>query len=146
MSRGGFPFTLRQIELFAGGERLTGMRNRKRTLVVFIIMLLVLPQPAQAQAPDKVSLSVKATEADAGKLPFKYWGNSFSHKFHRPSCPFARQIGSGRLTRFHFRCQAVDAGYKPCRWCLPPVWLSVHAVLLKPDSPQVHPIAALVRK
>ncbi len=63
-------------------------------------------------------------------LPYKYVGNTFSSKFHRPSCPFAQAMNVRHVLLFHFRCQAIAAGQVPCRYCLPPIWKTVKAVLL----------------
>lgn len=62
----------------------------------------------------------------ADELPYKYVGHNESHKFHRPSCPFARVMSVKHLELFHFRKEAVQAGYMPCRYCLPPWWKSCH--------------------
>jgi Metal binding domain of Ada len=70
-------------------------------------------------------------------MPFKYVGNKFSSKFHRPSCPFAKAISSGHLIFFEHRHDAIDQGFQPCRYCLPPDWKTVHAVIL----PNVKPVA-----
>jgi hypothetical protein len=67
---------------------------------------------------------------------YKYVGNLFSLKFHRPSCPFARAMWRGNIIRFQYRKQAIEAGQKPCRYCLPPNWKSVGASILK-TSPSV---------
>ncbi len=64
------------------------------------------------------------------QLPYKYYANSFSHKFHRPSCPFGMCISKRHLVLFHFRKDAIEAHYAPCKYCLPPVWWSVHGVIL----------------
>ncbi len=61
---------------------------------------------------------------------YKYCGNSFSHKFHRPSCPFGEAISKRHLVMFRFRHEAIEAHYEPCRYCLPPIWCRVHGVLL----------------
>lgn len=63
-------------------------------------------------------------------LPFKYVGNNSSSKFHRPSCAFAKCISHNHLVYFQRRFNAIDAGYLPCRYCLPPDWKSVHLVVL----------------
>jgi hypothetical protein len=68
------------------------------------------------------------------ELPIKYWGNTFSLKFHRPSCPFAQAMSAHHVIFFNFRKQAVEAGQAPCRYCLPPNWTTVKAVLLKPSN------------
>lgn len=78
-----------------------------------------------ALAPDAI---------DKSDLPYKYWGNSFSGKFHRPSCPFGKAMNTSHLELYHFRCEAVASGKTPCRYCLPPTWRSVSCVLLKPKS------------
>jgi len=69
-------------------------------------------------------------------LPYKYQGNLISRKFHRPRCPFARVMSESKKVRFHFRFQAISQGYCPCRYCLPPTWTSVQAVIKSgsPDS------------
>ncbi|HEY9731443.1 MAG TPA: hypothetical protein V6C89_05990 [Drouetiella sp.] len=70
-------------------------------------------------------------------LPIKYWGNSFSLKFHRPSCPFAKAMSAHHVMFFNFRKQAVDLGQLPCRYCLPPDWTSVRAAIWHPAEPSV---------
>lgn len=81
----------------------------------------------------------ETAEAAEG-LPYKYAGNNFSRKFHRPSCLFARAMNAQHLELFHFRRQAVAAGMRPCRWCLPPVWKEVRAILRPaPESPGSSP-------
>jgi hypothetical protein len=67
---------------------------------------------------------------DQSTLPVKYWGNSFSLKFHRPSCPFAQAMSADHVMFFNFRKQAVDGGQTPCRYCLPPFWTTVKASIL----------------
>jgi hypothetical protein len=69
------------------------------------------------------------TNTDA-KLPIKYLGNCFSGKFHRPSCKFGKAISASHVALFNFRWQAVQSGQVPCRYCLPPTWTSVKAVIL----------------
>ncbi len=66
------------------------------------------------------------------EYPIKYWGNSFSLKFHRPSCPFAKAMSAHHVMFFNFRRQAVDSGQVPCRYCLPPNWTTVRATLWHP--------------
>lgn len=63
----------------------------------------------------------------------KYFGNSFSNKFHRPSCLFAKAISRRNLVLFQSRQQAIAAHFTPCRYCLPPVWLSVHGTIMSSD-------------
>jgi hypothetical protein len=63
-------------------------------------------------------------------LPYKYIGNTFSNKFHRPWCPFSQVMNAKHANFFCFRYQAIDDGFTPCRYCLPPYTKSVHAVLL----------------
>jgi hypothetical protein len=80
------------------------------------------------------SSSQVGSESPSIEPPIKYWGNSFSLKFHRPSCPFAKAMSAHHVIFFNFRKQAVDAGQAPCRYCLPPNWNTVKAVLLKPSN------------
>lgn len=82
---------------------------------------------AGSVSSDSSSMSLPDSE-----LPVKYIGNSQSHKFHRPSCPFARIMASNKRMQFYFRRQAVGCGQKPCRYCLPAVWQVVRARLLTP--------------
>ena len=65
------------------------------------------------------------------EVEYKYYGNSFSNKFHRPWCPFSQAMNIRHVIPFHFRYQAIAQGLKPCRYCLPPVWKSVQCRLLK---------------
>lgn len=65
---------------------------------------------------------------------YKYVGNRFSHKFHRPSCPFAQLMSGGNVEYFCYRKQAIEQGFKPCRYCLPPWWKSVNATIIKIDG------------
>lgn len=69
-------------------------------------------------------------EDEFNQLPYKYIGNSFSGKFHRPSCKFAKVMSVKHVCLFHFRRQAIDDGQIPCRYCLPPTWKTVKARLL----------------
>jgi len=77
------------------------------------------PQASEAQVSDNPEM-----------LPYKYVGNSFSLKFHRPSCPFAKAMHYSRISLFHFRREAITAGMKPCRYCLPPAWGTLKGTIL----------------
>lgn len=61
---------------------------------------------------------------------FKYVGNSFSKKFHRPWCPFEQVMSANKAVFFRFRWHAIEAGFRPCRYCLPAVVKQVRCVLL----------------
>ena len=63
-------------------------------------------------------------------LPIKYVGNTYSKKFHRPSCLFAEAMYKRRRLDFHFRFEAVERGFNPCRWCLPKRWKHLEGRLL----------------
>ncbi len=76
-----------------------------------------------------------APVGDISDLPIKYWGNSSSGKFHRPSCPFAKAMNSRHVVFFHFRHEAIGAGQQPCHYCLPPFVKRVQSVLL-PKTPK----------
>jgi hypothetical protein len=89
-------------------------------------------QPSDQQ---EVSSAYLNSEKDNAPVSYKYVGCSFSKKFHRPSCMFARAISKHHLVLFRWRKQAIDAQYAPCRYCLPPIWLSTHCVML-PASPK----------
>jgi len=58
-----------------------------------------------------------------GRCPVKeesrYLGNRESYVFHRPDCAYGRQTGAARRIEFTSRRQALEAGYHPCRRCLP---------------------------
>jgi hypothetical protein len=101
-----------------------------RNVRIYVSMLLLLA--AGTCSPVAAIDSVRAESLD--NLPYKYVGNSFSLKFHRPSCPFAKAMSVRHVQLFHFRREAIAAGEKPCRYCLPPWWKSVK-VFLKPAEP-----------
>jgi len=93
----------------------------------------VLPAPGDGDGgPEPVARDVTAPADNMGlqPLPFKYIGNSFSGKFHRPSCPFAKCISSRHLVLFARRKDATDQMFVTCRYCLPPSWTQVHATIL----------------
>src|SRR6185437_100380 len=94
-------------------------------VLAYIGLFLLLGTRQPAQAEEQAQPQVDALPArETLQLPYKYVGNNFSHKFHRPSCPFARKMWPQRMQLFHFRKQAIDSDYRPCRYCLPPVWTS----------------------
>lgn len=64
---------------------------------------------------------------------FKYVGNCFSKKFHRPWCPFEQVMSANKAVFFRYRWHAIEAGFKPCRYCLPAVVKQVRCVLLNRD-------------
>jgi hypothetical protein len=87
------------------------------------------PKPVETVPVLPASISPTPTSET---LPIKYWGNSFSLKFHRPSCPFAKAMSAHHVMFFNFRRQAVDSGQVPCRYCLPPNWTTVRASIWHP--------------
>lgn len=102
-------------------------------------------QPARSKPPATTRAQAMAKAAPpepapAGNLetealtPYKYIGNNFSMKFHKPACPFAKAMWSGHTELFHFRKDAIAAKYAPCRYCLPPQWTSVSATILGTPS------------
>jgi hypothetical protein len=121
-------------------------------LIFGFILVALLFGPSQAQAQAEVQIQGQATgpsvkelikeqEKDKDKngdgeqpnaplpLPYKYTGNTYSHKFHRPRCPYCKVMAAAKRMPFHFRCQAVAAGYAPCRYCLPAQWTTVRAAI-----------------
>ena len=48
-----------------------------------------------------------------------YVGSRRSHKFHKPSCQWGKQIAPANLVVFKTRAAAVNAGYVPCKVCKP---------------------------
>lgn len=83
-------------------------------------LVLALPCSAKEEA-----------DAQANPVIYKYVGNAFSLKFHRPSCPFAKAMWRSNRVHFTYRRQALEAHQKPCRYCLPPSWKSVAAAILE---------------
>ena len=84
----------------------------------------------------QTSIETSSAHEVAGDLPYKYVGNNFSAKFHRPSCPFAKIMSGHNVVLFHFRNEAIAACHNPCRYCLPPVWKSVKCLLINPNNSQ----------
>lgn len=81
----------------------------------------------------------KSVEPADELTPYKYVGNNFSLKFHKPSCPFAKAMWTGHTELFHFRKDAIAAKYAPCRYCLPPTWTNVNATILAPKTQTSQP-------
>jgi hypothetical protein len=107
-------------------------------IVVFVCSFVFLYSApcfgAELQKSGDDSPIVPKEVIDQNTLPVKYWGNSFSLKFHRPSCPFAQAMSTHHVMFFNFRKQAVDSGQTPCGYCLPPFWTTVKASIL-PAAP-----------
>jgi hypothetical protein len=82
---------------------------------------------------DSQTPGLATTQTEA---PYKYVGNSFSKKFHRPWCPFQQVMNAHHAVFFQFRKDAIEAGFLPCRYCLPPITKQVRCVLLKRESGQ----------
>lgn len=68
------------------------------------------------------------------EAPYKYIGNCFSNKFHRPWCPFEHLISARHARLFCLRRDAVLAGFDPCRYCLPPIVKQLRGTILN-DQP-----------
>jgi hypothetical protein len=92
---------------------------------------------------DSKQLLEPLTVPNQTQLPYKYVGNNFSGKFHRPSCKFARAMNVDHVIFFHFRQDAISAGQQPCRYCLPPVWLTVKAKILGAKEEEPLPLHAV---
>ncbi len=48
-----------------------------------------------------------------------YLGSGKSQRFHRPTCPFGKEIASSNRVRFSTAYQAYWEGFHPCRKCKP---------------------------
>jgi micrococcal nuclease len=48
-----------------------------------------------------------------------YIGNRNSYRFHRPGCPFGRNMRQGSALHFKTLYDAFWEGYSPCRHCMP---------------------------
>lgn len=48
-----------------------------------------------------------------------YLGNRVSYRFHRPDCPFAKEISHKNSVRFKSLYDAFREGYSPCKRCMP---------------------------
>jgi hypothetical protein len=108
-------------------RRLTTPRRSIRSLILLIIVFCTCTMSCLAQADQR-------SPTDTSGLPYKYVGNSFSLKFHRPSCRYAKAMNVHHVQLFHYRREAIEAGEKPCNYCLPQSWGSVQA-FLKPHIP-----------
>lgn len=102
-------------------------------IIIFLSIWFECNRTVIAQAESQQIISTSQTNENYldTSLPYKYRGHNCSHKFHKMNCPFGMCISKKHLVIFHFRKDAIEANYKPCRYCLPPVWYSVHGVLLR---------------
>ncbi|MBX9571310.1 MAG: hypothetical protein K2X77_20610 [Candidatus Obscuribacterales bacterium] len=73
----------------------------------------------------------KAVEADESSPAYRYIGNLISNKFHRPGCTFGESMAKKKRIHFQYRRDAIESGMKPCNWCLPRWWKSVHCRIIK---------------
>ncbi len=74
-----------------------------------------------------------SNQSQENREDYKYLGNVVSLKFHRPGCPYGQIMARPKRIFFQYRYQAIEQGFKPCRFCLPPVWKTVRARLINPD-------------
>lgn len=74
-----------------------------------------------------------SNQAQNNREDYKYLGNMVSLKFHCPGCPYGQIMARPKRIFFQYRYQAIEQGFKPCRFCLPPVWKTVRARLINPD-------------
>jgi hypothetical protein len=90
-----------------------------RIVVVAVVSLLSIWLPASgfSQADDLSN--------------WTYIGNKQSMKFHLADCEFAHLMSRTKRVHFQFRQQAIDAGMKPCNWCMPAWNLEVTGHLLQ---------------
>ena len=101
---------------------------------------LINQSPAAASRKTESQLSKTRTDgqvqsaSNSDNEEFKYIGNGLSGKFHRPGCPFEQAMAAHNAVFFHFRREAIAAGFSPCRYCLPPFVKQVRCVLLKDNS------------
>jgi hypothetical protein len=129
------------------------LRSRSLFIIFALAFLSVVPYARGAEeqnnlvsSDDAKSISEEAPpvvphqEEDLSVMPLpmvadpaRYWGNSFSLKFHQPSCPFAQAMNPRHVQFFQNLDQATSSGEKPCRYCLPPYWTAVHCILLTPQ-------------
>ena len=85
---------------------------------------------AEQTSKEVEDLNVAVSHGAEAQPLYKYIGNSFSAKFHRPSCPFAKVMEARHIVLCQFRRDAVSYGMTPCRYCLPPFWLTVKAAII----------------
>jgi hypothetical protein len=69
-----------------------------------------------------------------------YFGNVTSKIFHKPSCCFSPQVGHKAFIHLAKRHQAIEAGYSPCKHCLPPFELKVSGRIVDLDKEQNAPL------
>lgn len=51
----------------------------------------------------------------------EFYASKHSNKYHYPGCRWARKIKPSNLIVFPSPEQAVKAGYRPCKVCMPPL-------------------------
>lgn len=125
---------------------MNGNLTASAQLFAIAVTWSILAAVSPARATDGVSKSAgesgkvtKSVEPADELTPYKYVGNNFSLKFHKPSCPFAKAMWTGHTELFHFRKDAIAAKYAPCRYCLPPSWTNVNATILAPKTQTSQP-------
>lgn len=110
-----------------------------------IALVCVIPQASAGNETDRRQTDSSEQSAlilpENSQPPVKYIGNAESHKFHRPSCPFARIMAPNKRMPFFYRCQAIASGHLPCRYCLPPIWTTVRGSVLSPLNGSLRPAA-----
>ena len=75
----------------------------------------ILLDSQRAAMRDKIGLWTKTAERPE---PF-YLGNRKSYRFHRPGCPFAKEIAPTNVIKFPDSFKAYWEGFNACRRCKP---------------------------
>lgn len=116
--------------------------HRLGATVISILVSLGLASASHAQTAQQAQNEVEDCPGEeispnAGQKRdqpvYKYQANILTRKFHCPNCPYAMIMGSDKKVYIEHRYEALAQGFKPCRFCLPPVWRTVRGRLLKQD-------------
>jgi len=79
------------------------IENKLRVLLLSLILLGVFAITSAADDPAP-----------------KYYGSTKSDKYHKASCRYVKKIEAENLVMFESVKEARDAGYIPCKVCMPP--------------------------
>ncbi|MBK9142887.1 MAG: hypothetical protein IPM23_10360 [Candidatus Melainabacteria bacterium] len=98
-------------------------------LLIFLSSLCAGLSPAARAEPAR-----KVPDSTTSGGGYKFVGNAFSGKFHKPGCEFAAKMDASRVVFFKTREEAEKAGQKPCNWCLPGWLKNVRGQVVSPGK------------
>lgn len=108
------------------------------TIIPFsLISATINPEAAFAQSakslPDSSNARKTKNRAKLKNLKrrYRFVGNTYSKKFHKPQCEFTRKMNVKHVILIESKKIAESKSYKECNWCMPKWTKSVSSKIVE---------------